>query len=160
MFRVFAVKMSTPTRKRLMRDFKRLQHDPPAGISGAPYDDNIMLWNAVIFGPDDTPWDGGTFKLTLQFSEDYPNKAPVVRFISRMFHPNIYADGSICLDILQNQWSPIYDVAAILTSIQSLLYDPNPNSPANSEAARLYSENKREYNRKVREIVEQSWTAD
>ncbi|KAK6931190.1 Ubiquitin-conjugating enzyme E2, partial [Dillenia turbinata] len=193
-------KMSTPARKRLMRDFKRLQQDPPAGISGAPQDNNIMLWNAVIFGPDDTPWDGGTFKLTLQFSEDYPNKPPSVRFVSRMFHPNInrcytstksyllevqappldaivnlgifvvskyavasekvYADGSICLDILQNQWSPIYDVAAILTSIQSLLCDPNPNSPANSEAARMFSENKREYNRRVREIVEQSWTAD
>ncbi|KAG6423955.1 hypothetical protein SASPL_114363 [Salvia splendens] len=165
--------MSTPARKRLMRDFKRLQHDPPAGISGAPYDNNIMLWNAVIFGPDDTPWDGGTFKLTLQFSEDYPNKPPTVRFISRMFHPNslwlgifallmyfpssVYADGSICLDILQNQWSPIYDVAAILTSIQSLLCDPNPNSPANSEAARLFSENKREYNRKVMVIDELSF---
>ncbi|KAK4712477.1 hypothetical protein R3W88_006990 [Solanum pinnatisectum] len=159
-FNTQAVRMSTPARKRLMRDFKRLQQDPPAGISGAPYDNNIMLWNAVIFGPDDTPWDGGTFKLTLQFSEDYPNKPPTVRFVSRMFHPNIYADGSICLNILQNQWSPIYDVAAILTSIQSLLCDPNPNSPANSEAARMFSENKREYNRKVREIVEQSWTAD
>ncbi|KAF5957625.1 hypothetical protein HYC85_004850, partial [Camellia sinensis] len=152
--------MSTPARKRLMRDFKRLQQDPPAGISGAPQDNNITIWNAVIFGPDDTPWDGGTFKLTLQFTEDYPNKPPTVRFVSRMFHPNIYADGSICLDILQNQWSPIYDVAAILTSIQSLLCDPNPNSPANSEAARMFSENKREYNRRVREIVEQSWTAD
>ena len=52
--------------------------------------------------------------------------------------PPVYADGSICLDILQNQWSPIYDISAILTSIQSLLCDPNPNSPANSEAARLY----------------------
>ncbi|KAH0899436.1 LOW QUALITY PROTEIN: hypothetical protein HID58_049004, partial [Brassica napus] len=136
------------------------EQDPPAGISGAPQDNNIMLWNAVIFGPDDTPWDGGTFKLSLQFSEDYPNKPPTVRFVSRMFHPNIYADGSICLDILQNQWSPIYDVAAILTSIQSLLCDPNPNSPANSEAARMFSESKREYNRRVREVVEQSWTAD
>ncbi|CAI9754605.1 unnamed protein product [Fraxinus pennsylvanica] len=87
-------RMSTPSRKRLMRDFKRLQQDPPAGISGAPQDNNIMLWNAVIFGPDDTPWDGGTFKLTLQFTEDYPNKPPTVRFVSRMFHPNIYADGN------------------------------------------------------------------
>ncbi|ONK61730.1 uncharacterized protein A4U43_C08F32980 [Asparagus officinalis] len=50
--------MSTPVRKRLMRDFKRLQNDLPAGISGAPQDNNIMLWNTVIFGPDDTPWDG------------------------------------------------------------------------------------------------------
>lgn len=97
----------------------------------------------------------GTFKLTLQFTEDYPNKPPTVRFVSRMFHPNselenhfdislcfiantfhhinshlkflfpiwsVYADGSICLDILQNQWSPIYDVAAILTSIQVILH--------------------------------------
>ncbi|XP_058098875.1 ubiquitin-conjugating enzyme E2 2-like isoform X2 [Magnolia sinica] len=80
--------MSTPARKRLMRDFKRLQQDPPAGISGAPQDNNIMLWNAVIFGPDDTHWDGGTFRMTLQCSEDYPNKPPTVRFVSRMFHPN------------------------------------------------------------------------
>jgi ubiquitin-conjugating enzyme E2 A len=149
--------MSTPARKRLMRDFKRLQNDPPNGISGTPTENNIMLWNAVIFGPEDTPWEGGTFKLTLTFTEDYPNKAPTVRFESKMFHPNIYADGGICLDILQNQWSPIYDVSAILTSIQSLLTDPNPNSPANSEAARLYSENRREYNKRVQEVVEVSW---
>ncbi|KAL7170748.1 hypothetical protein ACSBR2_035591 [Camellia fascicularis] len=85
---------------------------------------------------------GGTFKVSLQFSEDYPNKPPTVCFVSRMFHPKIYADVSMCLDILQNQWSPIYDVAAILTSIQSLLCDPNPNSPANSEAAHMFGENK------------------
>ena len=91
----------------------------------------------------------GTFKLTLEFAEDYPNKAPVVKIVSAMFHPNgastnischlldglpaaasslqiasvddfsaVYADGGICLDILQNQWSPIYDVSAILTSIR------------------------------------------
>ncbi|KAJ0248004.1 hypothetical protein HA466_0163760 [Hirschfeldia incana] len=154
-------RMLTPARKRLMRDFKRLHRDPPAGVSGAPRDNDIMLWNAVIFGPDDTPWDGGTFKLSLQFSEDYPNKPLTVRFVSRMFHPNILADGSICLDILQNQyWSPIYDVSAILISIQSLLCDPNTDSSANWEAARMYSESKREYNRRVRDVVEQSWTAD
>lgn len=143
--------------QRLIRDYKRMQKDPPQGISASPNESNLMAWNAVIFGPEETVWDGGTFKLTLQFTEEYPNKAPTVRFLSKMFHPNIYADGQICLDILQNQWSPIYDVSAILTSIQSLLCDPNPNSPANSEAAKLFSEDKREYNRKVKEIVEESW---
>eukprot|EP00434_Breviolum_minutum_P027752 symbB.v1.2.024548.t1/scaffold2329.1/size82184/2 len=63
------------------------------------------------------------------------------------------------IDPSQNQWSPIYDISAILTSIQSLLTDPNPNSPANSEAAKLWSENRREYNRRVTEIVEESWAA-
>eukprot|EP01017_Pseudomicrothorax_dubius_P018637 TRINITY_DN2058_c0_g1_i1.p1 TRINITY_DN2058_c0_g1~~TRINITY_DN2058_c0_g1_i1.p1 ORF type:complete len:108 (-),score=20.13 TRINITY_DN2058_c0_g1_i1:106-429(-) len=98
----------------------------------------------------------GIFKLKMEFTEDYPNKAPKVKFESKLFHPNVYADGSICLDILQNQWSPIYDVAAILTSIQSLLCDPNPNSPANGEAAKLYQEDRKEYHRRVKEIVDLS----
>merc|ERR1711970_1297180 len=153
----FSFKMSTSARRRLMRDFKRLQEDPPAGVSGAPTDNNILLWNAVIFGPADTPFEDGTFKLTIEFTEEYPNKPPVVRFTSKMFHPNVYADGSICLDILQNRWSPTYDVSSILTSIQSLLDEPNPNSPANSQAAQLYQENKREYEKRVSAIVEQSW---
>ena len=72
----------------------------------------------------------------------------------------MYADGAICLDILQKQWSPIYDVSAILTSIQSLLSDPNPSSPANSEAARLFVEDRREYNRRVKEAVEATWKDD
>lgn len=92
-------------------------------------------------------------------AQDYPNKPPKVKFVSKIFHPNVYADGAICLDILQNQWSPIYDIAAILTSIQSLLNDPNPNSPANAEAARLWQENRREYAKRVKEVVEQSWVA-
>jgi ubiquitin-conjugating enzyme E2 A len=122
-------------------------------------ENDILRWEAVIFGPEETPWEDGTFKLTIHFDEQYPNKPPKVKFVSEMFHPNIYNDGSICLDILQNQWSPIYDISAILTSIQSLLADPNPASPANSEAARLFTENKREYHKRVAAIVEKSWEA-
>ena len=113
--------MSTASRRRLMRDFKRLQEDPPAGVSGAPTDDNILLWNAVIFGPADTPFEDGTFKLTIQFTEEYPNKPPVVRFTSKMYHPNVYADGSICLDILQSRWSPTYDASSILVCNTTIL---------------------------------------
>jgi ubiquitin-conjugating enzyme E2 A len=74
--------------------------------------------NAVIIGPTDTPFEDGTFRLVMQFEETYPNKPPGVKFVSAMFHPNVYATGELCLDILQNRWSPTYDVAAILTSIQ------------------------------------------
>ncbi|PVF95068.1 hypothetical protein CPB86DRAFT_776389 [Serendipita vermifera] len=149
--------MSTSCRRRLIRDFKHLSSDPPAGISGAPCPENIMVWNAVIFGPADTPFEDGTFKLVLTFEESYPNKPPHVKFLSRMFHPNVYATGELCLDILQNRWSPTYDVSAILTSIQSLLHDPNPNSPANAEAAALYRDNMKEYVRRVKLTVEESW---
>jgi ubiquitin-conjugating enzyme E2 A len=77
--------------------------------------------NNFHYRPHDTPFEDGTFKLTIEFTEEYPNKPPTVRFVSKMFHPNVYADGGICLDILQNRWSPTYDVSAILTSIQVCL---------------------------------------
>jgi len=68
--------------------------------------------------PDDSPWEGGTFNLRMKFSEEYPNKAPEVVFVSRLFHPNVYKDGRICLDILQSKWSPVNTVQAVLVSIQ------------------------------------------
>ena len=74
--------------------------------------------NAVIIGPAETPFEDGTFRLVMHFEEQYPNKPPGVKFISSMFHPNVYGTGELCLDILQNRWSPTYDVAAVLTSIQ------------------------------------------
>ena len=95
--------------------------------------------------------------LTLEFNEEYPTKPPTVKFNTSIFHPNVYSDGKICLDILSNQWSSIFDVHVVLESIQSLLADPNPNSPANAEAARLYVENKKEYKKRVLECVENSW---
>ncbi len=93
----------------------------------------------------------------MTFDESYPTKPPHVKFLSQIFHPNVYANGDLCLDILQNRWSPTYDVSAILTSVQSLLHDPNPNSPANAEAARLFTDNKKEYVKRVKESVELSW---
>jgi len=133
---------------------KTLQEDEPEGISASPINqDNMYLWKACIFGPMDTPWEGGIFEMRLQFKTDYPQKPPIVRFISKMYHPNIYVDGTLCLDIIQDKWSPIYTVSSILTSVQSLLTDPNPNSPANPEAARLYLSDKKAYNRKVRQCA-------
>ena len=130
------------------------------GITATPDEDSLFRWKAVIFGPDDTEWEGGVFRLILEFSEDYPNKPPKVKFLTKMFHPNIYNDGSICLDILQNMWSPVYDISSILTSVQSLLCDPNTKSPANNEAAELFQRNYKEYVQRVKEIVEQSLMDD
>lgn len=134
-----------------------MQQDPPSGVSASPLPDNVMKWNAVIIGPSETPFEDGTFRLILQFDEQYPNKPPVVKFILEMFHPNVYASGELCLDILQNRWSPTYDVSSILTSIQSLLNDPNISSPANVEAANLYKDHRSQYVKRVKETVEKSW---
>mmetsp|Transcript_24433 Transcript_24433/g.38070 ORF Transcript_24433/g.38070 Transcript_24433/m.38070 type:complete len:174 (-) Transcript_24433:44-565(-) len=146
---------SPNVKKRLLRDYKSLLRNPPIGVTAAPHEKNIMHWDAVILGPEGTCFSPGVFYLDIEFSNDYPQKAPKVRFLTKMFHPNIYASGLICLDILQDQWSSTFDVSGVLTSIQSLLADPNPNSPANSEAARMYVEDRGQYERRVRKLVEE-----
>ena len=76
----------------------------------------------------------------MHFEEQYPNKPPSVKFISQMFHPNVYATGELCLDILQNRWSPTYDVAAVLTSIQRCVNpSPPPAAPRAARGASLFS---------------------
>ena len=146
-------------KKRLLTDFKRINQSQDTEDDGAlatPHDDDIMIWDCVIFGPENSVWENGVFKLEMKFTEEYPNKPPQVLMKTKVFHPNFYVNGNICIDILKDQWSPIYDIKSILTSIQSLLTDPNPSSPANVEAAKLYNDNIQEYNKKVKECVEKS----
>ena len=101
-----------------MKDLKKIQDETAdESITAIPDEETIFKWTAIIFGPEDTEWDGGVFKLRMNFSDQYPNKPPEVQFVTKCFHPNVYNDGKICLDILQNNWSPVYDVQSILISI-------------------------------------------
>jgi len=139
---------------RLMSDLKAVQEE---GFNAGPInDDNLFVWQATLLGPYETPWEGGIFTLRLIFPEDYPQKPPKVKFTVPIFHPNVFGDGSLCLDIIQDKWTPVYSVPSLLTSITSLFTDPNPDSPANPEAARLYVSDKKEYNKRVRRCVERS----
>lgn len=149
--------MSTPAKRRLMKDLKKVKISPDRTIFAEPMEDDLMTWVAVILGPDVTPFEGGTFSLLLVFPETYPQDPPHVKFVSEMFHPNVYANGELCLDILNRRWSPSYDVLAILISIQSLLNDPNVDSPANASAAHLFSNDPCTYIKRVKESVEKSW---
>ncbi|XP_025897752.1 ubiquitin-conjugating enzyme E2 C [Nothoprocta perdicaria] len=78
------------------------------------------------------------YKLSLEFPSGYPYAAPTVRFLTPCYHPNVDAQGNICLDILKDKWSALYDVRTILLSIQSLLAEPNVESPLNTHAAELW----------------------
>ena len=142
---------------RLLRDLKQLSENPFDGISATPMGTDIMLWKAVICGPEGTPFENGTFGLTLEFNEEYPIKPPVVKFISKMFHPNISEDGDI--SFFQFQWAPGYTVSTLLVNIQLMLSAPNTNisCSANKLASQLFRENRQEYLKRARKSVEESW---
>ncbi|XP_078198420.1 ubiquitin-conjugating enzyme E2 D4 isoform X4 [Callithrix jacchus] len=111
----------------------------------------VFHWQATIMGPNDSPYQGGVFFLTIHFPTDYPFKPPKVAFTTKIYHPNINSNGSICLDILRSQWSPALTVSKVLLSICSLLCDPNPDDPLVPEVAHTYKADREKYNRLARE---------
>lgn len=154
----------------LSKQFKELQKDPSSMFSAGLVDDDIFKWRVTIIGPTGTPYEGGVFPAILEFPETYPNFPPTMKFICPMFHPNIKADnGSVCISILHSpgkdqyeyedkseRWLPIHTVESILISVVSMLSDPNPESPMNVEAAKLFNNDRKEYNRRVRRTAEDS----
>jgi len=140
--------------KRIQKELQDLAIDPPASCSAGPVGDDLFHWTATIMGPDDSPFSGGVFFLDLHFPADYPFKPPKIQFTTKVYHPNINKNGSICLDILKDQWSPALTVSRVLLSISSLLTDPNPDDPLVPEIAHQFKTNKAAY-----EATARDWTA-
>lgn len=137
--------------KRIQKELSDLQRDPPAQCSAGPVGDDLFHWQATIMGPSDSPYQSGVFFLTIHFPTDYPFKPPKVAFTTKIYHPNINSNGSICLDILRSQWSPALTVSKVLLSICSLLCDPNPDDPLVPEIAHTYKADREKYNKLARE---------
>ncbi|KAG2677105.1 hypothetical protein I3843_12G085400 [Carya illinoinensis] len=121
--------------------------------SSGPVAEDMFHWQATILGPPDSPYAGGVFLVTIHFPPDYPFKPPKVAFRTKVFHPNINSNGSICLDILKEQWSPALTISKVLLSICSLLTDPNPDDPLVPEIAHMYKTDRSKY-----ETTARSWT--
>ena len=134
--------------KRLQRELISLREY--SEFSCFPNDNNIFDWNVILFGPNETPYEGGIFKAKLSFTPQYPNKAPKFQFISKITHPNIYPDGRVCISILHEgvdqygyeslseRWNPQQGISSILLSILSILGEPNFESPANVDASVMW----------------------
>ena len=128
-----------------------LGRDPPAGCSAGPVsEDDMFTWQACIVGPDGSPYANGVFFLNITFPSKYPFQAPKVNFTTKIYHPNINSQGSICLDILKDQWSPALTIIKCLLSISSLLTDPNPDDPLEIDIAKQYKEDKDAFNEKAK----------
>tara|TARA_B100001094_G_C18176882_1_gene798409 strand:- start:401 stop:859 length:459 start_codon:yes stop_codon:yes gene_type:complete len=143
------------TENRLKKEYELFKTDPPCNCSGGPITFNNKLnffqWNAIITGPEATPYANGIFSLQINFPPNYPFKPPQLFFKTPIYHPNISKNGAICLDILKEKWSPALTISKVLLSICSLLSDPNPMDPLRPELAKLYLENKIQYQINVRE---------
>ena len=130
---------------RIQRELKQLIKDTPLNCSAGPINDNLFLWQATIIGPEGTPYEGGIFNLHISIPDNYPFKPPNIKFTTKIYHPNINAVGTICLDILKDNWTPAFTIGKTLLSICSLLNDPNPDDPLAPEVAALYKSNYPQY---------------
>jgi len=104
-------------------------------VTACPEEDNVFQWAGSIKGSVGSAYEGMTFKLRLAFPADYPFTSPKVTFVTPCWHPNVDAAGNICLDILKDKWTAAYSALTVLLSLQTLLGDPNNDSPLNAQAA-------------------------
>jgi ubiquitin-protein ligase len=135
--------------RRLLRELKKIKEENRLDYLIQLSETNIEKWSVTLFGAKDTDWEDAVFHLEFTFTAQYPSVAPDVRFVGTIpFHPNIYSNGKICLDLLQHNWSSAFGVDSIITSIQTLPVSPNPNSPASNTAV-LFAD-----------CVESTWICD
>jgi len=144
-------------RGRLVEERRAWRKDHPINFWARPTakedgSSNIFIWDAGVPGKEGTDWEGGLYKVRMEFSDEYPSKPPKCKFVPPLFHPNVYPSGTICLSILNEEegWRPAITIKQILMGIQDLLDEPNPDSPAQSEAFNMFVNNRTEYRKRVK----------
>ena len=111
-----------------MKDFTSNEED---SIKVFPTSD-LSEWKAIIIGPPGCTYNKGMYLLYINFPTDYPFKPPKVRFLTRIYHCNVSSSGSICLDILKENWSPALTIKKVLLGIQEIMANPNPDDSLES----------------------------
>ncbi|KAK4147581.1 ubiquitin-conjugating enzyme E2 H [Dichotomopilus funicola] len=142
--------MASP-RRRIETDY-RLMSDYEVTLVN---DNSAQEFFVKFKGPTETPFEGGIWKVHVELPDQYPYKSPSIGFVNRIFHPNIdELSGSVCLDVINQTWSPMYDMINIFeVFLPQLLRYPNPADPLNGEAAALLLRDAPTYNNKVKEYV-------
>ncbi|KAG9464576.1 hypothetical protein GDO78_019699 [Eleutherodactylus coqui] len=143
---------------RLKRELQLLSTEPPTGISCWQVDDNMEQLRAQVVGGSGSPYEGGVFSLEVAVPERYPFQPPRLQFLTPIYHPNIDTAGRICLDILkpppEGAWRPALNLSSVLTSIQLLMNEPNPEDPLMADIAREYKYHRAAYTATAREWTE------
>jgi|ERR1712071_49553 len=142
--------------KVLCKELRALKKEPVEGFRIVQVDEaDLYEWIVAIYGPFSTVYEGGCFRAIIRFGGDYPFTPPTFRFLTRIWHPNIYENGEVCISILhppsnttqggelpEERWNPAQSVRTVVMSIISMLNEPNTFSPANVDASIMYRDYK------------------
>jgi ubiquitin-conjugating enzyme E2 G1 len=150
--------------KRLAAELKQITKEPNYFYSVKPTENNFLIWNFMLIGPEDTLYEGGIFDGSIIFSDKYPIEPPKVKF-NKIIHPNIHGTGEVCISILHQgtdrygyekdyeRWNPSHGVDSIMMSIISMLSEPNFESPANIDYSKLWKDEPELYKNLVYNLV-------
>jgi len=144
--------MASPKRRIETDVMKMLMSDYEVTL----VNDNMQEFYVRFHGPKETPFAGGIWKIHVEIPDQYPYKSPSIGFMNKIFHPNIDEhSGSVCLDVINQTWSPMYDMINIFeVFLPQLLTYPNPQDPLNGEAAAMLMRHPQEYEAKVKDYVQ------
>eukprot|EP01101_Sappina_pedata_P004308 TRINITY_DN17_c1_g1_i1.p2 TRINITY_DN17_c1_g1~~TRINITY_DN17_c1_g1_i1.p2 ORF type:complete len:158 (-),score=81.94 TRINITY_DN17_c1_g1_i1:141-590(-) len=131
--------------KRLQKELGDFTTKDPLPWAKVSIDgDNIYKWKAIVEGPEGTPYEGGKFKVDIEIPTEYPFKPPKVQFTTKIYHPNVKSDGSLCTQTLAEGWSPQLKITDVLQILRTLMTDPAPEHALEVEIANVF---KNDYNK-------------
>jgi ubiquitin-conjugating enzyme E2 H len=143
--------MSSVNERRKMGDLVKLAN---SGVEFYEDENELNTYYICIQGPKDTPYEDGYYWIRMHVTKDYPFKSPSIAFMTPIFHPNIeYNSGAICLDALNEEWTPVFHFERIINiMIPQLMMYPNASDPFNTHASELYLSNKSKYDMIARDV--------
>ncbi|PPS01501.1 hypothetical protein GOBAR_AA19153 [Gossypium barbadense] len=143
------LKMSSPSKRREMDVMKLMMSD----YNVETINDGLNEFNVKFHGPKESLYEGGVWKIRVELPDAYPFKSPSIGFVNKIFHPNVdELSGSVCLDVINQSWSPMFNLLNIFeVFLPQLLLYPNPSDPLNGDAASLMMKDRKQYDQKVKE---------